>query len=229
MPPGAPLRTVRLFPLPQVVLFPGTVLPLHVFEPRYRALAKEALAGDKTIGIVLLRRGWERDYEGSPPLHAVGCEGRIITSQALPEGKWNLILLGTRRFRIERILQERPFRKGAARLLPEPPMAPATEAELRARLSDLISEMEASGTFALKPAERVSLEAIPPSALVDLLAFFLALAPEEKQEILEEPRVPHRLFRLLLTVRNRRKLAALVRREGLPIAAEGGPGPELSG
>ena len=71
--------TLPLFPLPNVVLFPNVFLPLHIFEPRYRAMVADALKGDRLIGMVLLRPGWESDYEGRPPVFPTGCAGLITT------------------------------------------------------------------------------------------------------------------------------------------------------
>ena len=78
--------TIPLFPLPNVVLFPGVFLPLHIFEERYRALTRDALAGDRIIGMALLRPGFEGDYAGRPPIYPVGCAGVISHSDRLPDG-----------------------------------------------------------------------------------------------------------------------------------------------
>ena len=76
-----------LFPLPNVVLFPNVFLPLHIFEPRYRAMVKDALASDRIIGMVLLRPGWQHDYEKRPPVYPVGCSGVITHVEPLPDGR----------------------------------------------------------------------------------------------------------------------------------------------
>ena len=76
-----PAHDPLIFPLPNVVLFPNVFLPLHVFEPRYRAMVADALNGDRMIGMVLLRPGWEGEYEGRPPIYAVGCAGLITHAE----------------------------------------------------------------------------------------------------------------------------------------------------
>ena len=76
-----------LFPLPNVVLFPNVFLPLHIFEPRYREMVADALADDRMIGMVLLRPGWEHDYEGRPPIYPVGTSGLITNVERLPDGR----------------------------------------------------------------------------------------------------------------------------------------------
>src|SRR4051794_30821611 len=92
--------TIPIFPLPNVVLFPNVFLPLHIFEPRYRAMVADALAGDRIIGMTLLQPGFEGDYEGRPPVYAIGCAGLITHSEVLPDGRYNIVLRGLERFRI---------------------------------------------------------------------------------------------------------------------------------
>src|SRR5439155_19684170 len=82
----------RLFPLPNVVLFPHVVQPLHIFEPRYRQMTADALEDDRLIALVLLQPGWEADYEGRPSVCTMTCVGRIIAEQRLPDGRYNLLL-----------------------------------------------------------------------------------------------------------------------------------------
>mgnify|MGYP003414648485 CR=1 FL=1 len=76
--PAALTGLVPLFPLPNVVLFPGAPLPLHVFEPRYRKMVEDALGSHRSIGIVLLKPGYEQDYQGRPPIYPLGCSGAIV-------------------------------------------------------------------------------------------------------------------------------------------------------
>src|SRR4029079_2304836 len=76
--------TLPIFPLPNVVLFPNVFLPLHIFEPRYREMVNDALSGDRIIGMVLLRPGWQSDYEGRPPVYPVGCAGVVTHAARVP-------------------------------------------------------------------------------------------------------------------------------------------------
>ncbi|HXL14477.1 MAG TPA: LON peptidase substrate-binding domain-containing protein [Methylomirabilota bacterium] len=99
-----------LFPLPDVVFFPKTLLPLHVYEPRYRALASEALEQDRIICTALLKPGWESDYYGSPEVYPVGCVGKIVQHQKLPDGRYNITLDGIAKVRIESSVQLTPYR-----------------------------------------------------------------------------------------------------------------------
>src|SRR5271166_4788446 len=92
--------TVRLFPLPNLVLFPHVMQPLHIFEPRYRQLTADALAADRLITLALLRPGWEADYDGKPAIHPVACIGRVVAEQRLDDGRFNILLRGLSRLRV---------------------------------------------------------------------------------------------------------------------------------
>src|SRR4051812_221270 len=101
---------IPLFPLPNVVLFPATQIPLHIFEPRYRAMIADALDGERLIGLVMLRPGWEPAYDAEPPVYPIGCAGFITHADRLADGRYNIILRGLEKFRI---MQERRARTGA--------------------------------------------------------------------------------------------------------------------
>lgn len=110
------MARISIFPLSGAVLYPGLQLPLHIFEPRYRALVSDALARDRLIGMVQPQRA----VEGAP-LFAVGCLGRIGEVEAMEDGRYNVILEGQSRFRILRELDvTTSFRQVEADLLPEP-------------------------------------------------------------------------------------------------------------
>src|SRR5258705_10604409 len=98
----AATRPVRLFPLPNLVMFPHVVQPLHIFEPRYCDLLDDALAGDRLIAMVLLEPGWESNYEGRPALAPVACLGKGVAHERLPTGRHNILLRGLRRAAIQR-------------------------------------------------------------------------------------------------------------------------------
>src|SRR5688500_7321792 len=89
-----------IFPLPNVVLFPNVFLPLHIFEPRYREMVADALRGDRIIGMMLLRPGYENQYEGRPPVYPIGCAGLITHTDRLPDGRYNIVLRGLEKFRV---------------------------------------------------------------------------------------------------------------------------------
>src|SRR3954468_17271349 len=93
---------VPLFPLPNVVLFPRAVLPLHIFEERYRAMTGDVLRseGDKLIAMALLKPGWERDYYSRAAIEPIVCVGRILTHEELADGKYNFLLEGVARAKV---------------------------------------------------------------------------------------------------------------------------------
>ncbi|MCB2057751.1 MAG: LON peptidase substrate-binding domain-containing protein [Novosphingobium sp.] len=118
---------ISIFPLPGAILFPGMQLPLHIFEPRYRSLVKDALARDRRIGMIQPQRA-----EEGAPLFSVGCLGKIGEVEALDDGRFNLILEGEARFRLTRELDAvTPFRQIEAELLGEedyPALSPVERA-----------------------------------------------------------------------------------------------------
>src|ERR1043166_8079173 len=103
-PEQADLASLPIFPLPNCVLLPGGLLPLHVFEPRYRELTRDCLAGYQLMGVARLRPGYEASYYGHPPVFEKCGVGRIICSEELPDGRFALLLLGVARAEIAREL-----------------------------------------------------------------------------------------------------------------------------
>jgi Lon protease-like protein len=117
-PPALPAE-IPLFPLPEVVLFPGVSRPLLVFEPRYREMVADALEGDRIIGTVLLRPGFEKDYEGRPPIYDVGCAGTIEDFELFPDGRYAILLRGLTTFRILGEDRRKPYRLARVDAIPE--------------------------------------------------------------------------------------------------------------
>ena len=108
---------VRLFPLPNFVLFPHVMQPLHIFEPRYRDLLEEALQQDRLVAMATLMPGWEDDYEGRPPIFPVACLGGITAHHRLAEGSYNVLVSGLRRVRLVRELPPaKSFREADAEI-----------------------------------------------------------------------------------------------------------------
>src|SRR6266581_9334560 len=117
-PDPSALAALPIFPLPNCVLLPGGLLPLHVFEPRYRELTRDCLAGHQLMGVARLRPGYETTYYGRPPVYERCGVGRIICSEELPDGRFALLLRGVARVEIARELPpERAYRQVVARVL----------------------------------------------------------------------------------------------------------------
>ena len=186
--------TLPLFPLPNVVLFPNVCLPLHVFEPRYREMVSDALDGDRIIGMVLLRPGWESDYEGRPEIYQVGCAGLITHADRTVDGRYNLVLRGFEKFRIRREDHERSYRRADVDTILEP-LNEADRGVMRAerrRLETLLVP---------QPAGRGVDPKMPPSMpdeeLVNALAQYLDLEVVEKQALLERDGLVNRCRSLI--------------------------------
>jgi Lon protease-like protein len=111
-------RELAVFPLPHVVLFPDALLPLHVFEPRYQALVKDALESSKRFVMAVLKPGYEKDYDGCPDVYPQACLGMIQEHGRLPDGRSDVILRGERVVMIEKFVREQPYRVARVRLLP---------------------------------------------------------------------------------------------------------------
>jgi len=109
------MELAPVFPLSNAVLFPDTVLPLHIFEPRYLQMVRDVTGGEGHVAIALLEPGFEEDYEGSPAFHRVGTLGRVENLEELPNGRFNLHLVGLRRVEFEEIPSPTTYR--VARLI----------------------------------------------------------------------------------------------------------------
>jgi uncharacterized protein len=174
--------TIPIFPLPNVVLFPNVFLPLHIFEPRYRAMVVDALAGDRIIGMVLLQTGYQAGYEGRPPVYPVGTAGVITHSELLPDGRFNIVLRGVEKFRIVDEDASRAYR--LARIEPLPEIASDADRNAirgeRLKLETVLKTAEERTGFGPRFPT-----AIADEDLVNALAQYLDLEPIERQALLE--------------------------------------------
>ena len=172
-----------LFPLPNVVLFPNVFLPLHIFEPRYREMVADALEGDRMIGMVLLRPGWDQDYEGRPPIYSIGCSGVLTHTERLADGRYNLVLRGIERFTIVEEDAERNYRRALIEPLVERPLDLVDRAVIqqqRSKIESMLGAGQANAGDARMPAS------MSDEDLVHALAQYLDLEPLEKQALLEK-------------------------------------------
>jgi Lon protease-like protein len=174
--------TIPIFPLPGTVLFPNVFLPLHIFEPRYRAMVNDTLEGDRIVGMVLLRPGYDAEYEGRPPVYDIGCAGVITHAERLGDGRFNIVLRGIEKFRITGEDASRSYRLAHVQPLPERPGAEERELlrRQRTRLEALLAAaVERAGSEPRFPP------AIPDEDLVNALSQYLELEPLERQALLE--------------------------------------------
>lgn len=191
------LAAVPLFPLPNVVLFPRAVLPLHIFEERYKAMIADALAGDRQIAMALLKPGWERDYYQKPPMEPVVCVGAILSHERLADGKYNVLLQGQLRARIVREHHELPLPYRVAQLAPiEPPGV--MEIDLINHRQRLV-EIFASGALAemgiVRQFGQILGGPMPTADVADLIAFNFLDDVCLKQSLLADADVQRRVAR----------------------------------
>jgi uncharacterized protein len=172
-----------IFPLPNVVLFPNVFLPLHIFEARYREMVGNALASDRMIGMVLLRPGWERTYEGRPPVYPIGCSGVMTHVERLSDGRYNIVLRGVERFRILREDHTLSYRRAAVEAVMERPLA----ADDRTAVRNQRKKLEALLAPAVEKAgvDRRTAVDMGDEDLVNALAQYLDFDALEKQALLE--------------------------------------------
>jgi len=176
--------SLPIFPLPTVVLFPNVFLPLHIFEPRYRQMTADALAGDRLIGMVLLRPGNDADYDGRPPVYRIGCTGLITHAEKLDDGRFNLVLRGIEKFTI--LGEEDP---AIGQLYRRAIIAPIDETISQAD-RDPLREARRTLEGLLEPLFEGTMESrlpqnMPDDDLINALAQYLDFDPLEKQALLE--------------------------------------------
>lgn len=192
MPPLA----LPIFPLPDVIFFPNTLMPLHVFEARYRAMVMDVLARDRRLAIVKLMPGFEPTYAGKPAVHAVAGAGEIVSWERLATGRYNILVKGEWRVRIE---GERPsdtlYRIVSAQKLEE--IAPTTDvsaalARIRAACGRLLQALDRPPDL----LDTALAEGQAPGVIADRIAAAVVPDPAVRQELLETLDVTRRLERL---------------------------------
>ena len=189
---------IPLFPLPNVVLFPGVPVPLHVFEPRYRRMLADALAGPHVLGMVLLRPGWESNYYNRPTVYPIGCAGRIEQTQMLGDGRSNILLRGLTRFRVLDEHEGLPYRTASVVALEDQPGDPALlEAARRRVLAALVRAVDG-------PTRLVLQDDVSHDLFVNALSQSLPLEPVERQSLLDCDSIGGRYDRLLEILEFRR-------------------------
>ena len=192
-------REIPVFPLPDVVFFPKTVLPLHVFETRYRTMVRDALAADGMIAVALLQPGWEQRYEGSPSYYPIATAGRMEDIETTPDGRYYFKLAGLVRVRLGEVVRDAPYRLVRFEEFPEPPVDEGDPEVRRAKLDLLASQVclvrELTGNDhpSLVLDERMSFETAVNGACASLPA---------------EPRVRQALLALDDLMERRRRVSA---------------------
>ncbi|MBK9129344.1 MAG: LON peptidase substrate-binding domain-containing protein [Phycisphaerales bacterium] len=207
---------VPVFPLPGVVLFPHTILPLHIFEPRYRQMFADAIAGDSIVAVALLRPGWEPLYHTPrAPIHRVVGVGRVVQHELVAEGNYNVLLRGVGRAVVLEELQKPPYRR--ARIQPLETFCHADEEstdQMRATLFATIRDHPAVDRKLCENWLKLEEAPIPLDVLIDLLGAGLPAGPELRQCILDEPDAMSRAEIVLTQLQTLAAIAENSRRQG---------------
>ncbi len=203
----------RLFPIPNLVMFPHVIQPLHIFEPRYRALLAEAMDDDRLIALPVLAPGWESDYEGTPKLEPVACLGKVVSHQEMKDGRSNILLVGLKRIRlVQEMTTDKSFRTAKVELIED--FLPANGKAGRKAVHDkLLSQFKAKLIRELDEMqclEEMLRSDMPLSVLTDIVAHTLNLSTARKVRLLSETNVDRRAGMLIELLA---KTAGLPRRE----------------
>ena len=189
---------VPVFPLPELVMFPGVSVPLHVFELRYRTMVRDILSGDRTLALAVLTPGYELDYHGSPAFHPLGCLARVEEIEWLPNDRYDLTVVGTSRVRLGRVAREFPYRCVHVEVLPQHPYPeddPLVLLDKRALFelhARLVRVAEAQGGEAGLRGVPVLHPMDTYERVVNSLSLVCARTPAERLELLGEDSVIER-------------------------------------
>ncbi len=193
------LDRLPIFPLPETVLFPHTLLPLHIFEPRYRRMVQDCLDGHRVLAMALLKPGWEGRFYGQPPVHRVVGAGVIVHDERLPDGRFNIGLKGVARVAVEEELAaDTPYRVVRGRLLADefPPDGPSALEQELTTLKLCYLRLTAELPAVSDELTRFVTRAKDPSLLVDVIASISIPDVYERQRLLETVSVRDRLRRV---------------------------------
>ncbi|MCK8500782.1 MULTISPECIES: LON peptidase substrate-binding domain-containing protein [Myxococcus] len=193
----AAARALKVFPLPSAVLFPHTLIPLHIFEPRYRDMVRDALAGDRVVALAQLEAGWEGNYEGRPPMQPIMCAGVIAWDEQVEEGRYNILLQGVSRIRmISELSGDKSYREVRAQVLADHPYQGPEEERLRQAVFELAGRVPPTFAESLLPvAARAG-----GGMLADVVASAIIPEAERRQQLLVELDVKRRLEAVLADV-----------------------------
>lgn len=196
---------VRLFPLPNLVLYPHVMQPLHIFEERYREMLEDALVSDQLIAMAVLEPGWETDYESRPPISEYACLGKVVAHHRLDDGHFNVLLLGVERVRIAKELDPlRSFRQARVELVEDCDDFDSARQrkQMQERLLTAFRKHLPCSCELPEQLESMLSNQLPLGLLTDLAAYALPLPAEVKLQLLAEYHVRRRAEILLSEVEN---------------------------
>jgi Lon protease-like protein len=185
---------IPLFPLPNLVLFPHVLLPLHIFEERYKLMINTCIDRNESFGIVQLRSGAESESEDT--IHRVGVSARIVQVERLENGRMNILAEGEDRFRIRRFVQQEPYWRASVDFFEDTESRHASGplyddvCKLYRKVSELEATAGSTGETDIALPES-------PSDLSNMISYILEIDPEEKQKLLELTNAAERLRALV--------------------------------
>jgi Lon protease-like protein len=186
-------HVTKLFPLPDFVMFPHVVVPLHIFEPRYRQMTADALEGDRTITMVQISPSAPGKTWTEPvPIEAVGCLGKILQHERLADGRFNLLLLGCKRVRLVRELESPKLYRTALIEVLEDQEPSSPDESARSELIGLFRQAYKTHQELDSEIAQLLEKPVPLGVLTDLIAHTLALSPAVNQRLLGESSVDRR-------------------------------------
>ena len=191
---------VPSFPLPHVVLFPHALMPLHIFEPRYRRMVTDALDGERMIAMALTRPGWQKSASSTAnlPLHQIMGLGKIIAHEKLEDGRYYLVLRGLARVKLAfEQPADLPYRLGHVDICQEH-LEPTPTYDRQERAAELVSLF--SQLFPEIPLKKLFLSAssdLPLQTLCDIILGAVPLPPEHSQQFMDDLDVDSRSLKLL--------------------------------
>jgi len=200
--PAAPLTSAELeelpiFPLPRIVFFPGTTLPLHLFEPRYRRLIEDCMSrGPRVLAVAQLAEGWEADYEGRPAIHPIAGAGRIVDHRRNPDGTHDVVLAGVSRVCLRELPEDGlPYRRARAEAVIDPLEAEVPESDIRAlfacasQIAGRVQQQHPQFSLGVEPTD-------PPGVIADTIADRLIADYHLRQIVLETLDLGERIRRV---------------------------------
>ncbi|CAN5289660.1 LON peptidase substrate-binding domain-containing protein [soil metagenome] len=178
----------RLFPLPSLVLFPHVIQGLHIFEPRYREMLADTISDDMLMALVLLKPGWEQEYDGHPAIENVACLGRVGPWERLSDGRYNLKLRGLSRIRIVGELDsDTPYRIAEVEVMADEVTSELAQLKaMRQLVADAVLPRFAENSPTRLQVEDLFHGETPVGPLTDMLSYALPLPLEMKQRLLAE-------------------------------------------
>lgn len=192
--------TVPLFALPSVVLFPRAILPLHIFEERYKQMTADLLGGDRLIAMALLRPGWEKEYYSRPAVEPVVCVGKIVSSERLDDGQYNFLLHGMMRGRIIHEEPSSPYRIVRVAAIRETSVVEIDLTNQRQRMMEMFSAPPLACLPGCEQLRKIVASNLGTAEVADLIAYHLLADVWVKQSLLAEADVIRRVGRVIAAI-----------------------------